>query len=58
MLEVIKNAGIRNAEARRSQSCCSRISSALSAPLRLKLPPSAKLEQAIEANLRRLGYGC
>ncbi len=48
---------IGNAEAQRSQSLGTEIPSALSAPLRFNLLTSAKLEQAIKTNRRRLGYG-
>jgi hypothetical protein len=48
---------IGNAEAQRSQSLATEFLSALSASLRFNFPPSAKLEQAIKANLSGLGYG-
>ena len=57
MREAIRNLKIGNAEARRSQSLNAHLSSALSVPLRFKTFPSPKLEQAIKANLRGLGYG-
>jgi hypothetical protein len=57
MRELSRNVRIGNAETRRSQNFTALLSSALSASLRFNLPPSAKLEQAIKANLRGLGYG-
>jgi hypothetical protein len=48
---------IGNAEVQRSQSLATEFPSALSASLRFNFPPSPKLERAIKANLRRLGYG-
>ena len=57
MCEAIQVAKIGNAEAQRSQRSDINIPSALSASLRFKLLSSAKLEQAIKANLRGLGYG-
>ena len=45
---------VRNAEGQRTQSWYTRI---FSASLRFKISLSAKLEQAIKANLKGLGYG-
>lgn len=46
-----------NAEAQRSQSLATDLSSSLSSSLCFKVLPSAKLVQANKANLRGLGYG-
>lgn len=50
---AIKNG---NAEAQRTQSSDPRVTSALSASPRFNLFLNAKLEQAIKANLKGLGY--
>ena len=47
---------VRNAEVQRTQSLYMRIFSALSALLRFKFSLFPKLEQAIKANLKGLGY--
>ena len=57
MRESMGNAKIGNAEARSTQRFATDLSSALSASLRFNLRRSAKLEQAIKANLRGLGHG-